>query len=493
MRRLVFAIGFCFIWLISQAGNAYGASWYVDNAATGAGTGKSWTDAWSSFASVRWGTAGVTAGDTLYISGGSTSKTYAQSLNIGAGGQAGNPLYIRVGQDAGHNGRVIFSNALINCSSYQYLYISGQYQSSTNLYFNDITSGTEYTAAVNGSGGGHVVEYIIVNNTMAGITFGNSLNLPTIVRNCAIYGVNGKVGISLRGEMALSQWDKYVIQNCFVQGISSGAAGPDLIHVNAGATVSSNYFTYLAGTPKTDEHPDMIQAMGPKYVKVCNNVFDSPTDSCLDLDLWYSGSDRTMTNVYVYNNVVKSTRGSAPGWQGFRIYHSSGGIDRIQGLKIFNNTLTDLGNRTIGVFYTGGSTIVSGCEIKNNILANTSGISIEANTAYTAADWNVDYNVIAAGASGSTSLVVDGAPYVQAHGSTTMPAFASYTPNAANNDLRLSQSDVVARAAGANLSGYTQTDISGTIRSTSASWDIGAYSSSPSALRPPSRLMVVSQ
>lgn len=491
MRRLVFAIGFCFVWLISQAGSAFGASWYVDNAATGAGTGRSWTDAWTSFTSVRWGSTGVTAGDTLYISGGSSSKTYTQSLNVGAGGQVGNPLYIRVGQDAGHNGRVIFSNASINCSSYQNLYISGQYQSSTNLYFNDLTSGTEYTTAIGGSGGGHVIEYVIVNKTMSGIAFGNALNLPVIVRNCAIYGVYGKLGISLRGELALSQWDKYVIQNCYIQGISSGAAGPDLLHVTAGSTVASNYFTYVAGTPKTDEHPDMIQQMGPKYSKICNNVFDSPTDSCVDVDFWYGGSDRTLLNVYIYNNVVKSTKGTSKGWQGFRFYHSSGGIDRIQGLKIFNNTMTDLGNRTIGVFYTGGSTVISDCEIRNNILANTTGISIEASTGYTAADWHVDYNVIAAGPSGTNPCVVDGAPYVQAHGSTTMPAFVSYSQNSPSNDLRLSQTDVVARSAGANLSGYTQTDILGTVRSTSAAWDIGAYSSSVSALRPPSGLAVV--
>lgn len=491
MRRLVFAIGYCLVWVATQAVSVQGASWYVDNTAAGAGTGRSWQDAWTSFPAVRWGTGAVTAGDTLYISGGASSKTYTQSLNVGAGGQPGNPLYIRVGQDAGHNGRVVFSNALINCSDYQYLYVSGQYQSSTNLYFNDLTSGTEYTAAIGGSGGGHVIEYVIVNNTMAGITFGNSLTVPTIVRNCAIYRVNGKVGISLRGEMAVSKWDKYVIQNCFVQGISSGAAGPDLIHVNAGATVSSNYFTYLAGTPKTDEHPDMIQAMGPKYVKVCNNIFDSPTDSCLDLDLWFSGSDRTMTNVYVFNNVVKSTKGSYKGWQGFRIYHSSGAIDRIQGLKIFNNTLTDLGNRTIAVFYTGGATVISDCEIKNNILANTTGISIEAGTGYKAADWNVDYNVIAPGPSGTSLCVVAGAPYVQAHGSTTLPAFTSYTQNAPGNDLRLLQTDVVARSAGANLSGYTQMDISGIPRVSGAAWDIGAYSSSAEALRPPSALMIV--
>jgi hypothetical protein len=493
MRRLVFAVGYCLLLLISQAVSVQGASWYVDNAATGTGAGTSWANAWTGFGSVRWGTGGVVAGDTLYISGGSSSKTYTQNLNVGAGGQAGNPLYIRVGQDAGHNGRVIFSNASINCSSYQYLYVSGKYQSSTNLYFNDLTAGGEYGTAIGGSGGGHVIEYFIVNNAMSGVAFGNALTVPTTIRNCALYKIGGKCGLSLRGELALSQWDKYLIQNCYVQGISSGAAGPDLIHITAGGTVANSYFTYIAGTPVTGEHPDMIQVMAAKYVKVSNNVFDSPTDSCVDVDFWFAGSDRTLTNMYVFNNVVKATTGTK-GWQGFRFYHSSGTtIDRIQGLKIFNNTMTDMQNRTIAVFLTGGSTAISGCEIRNNILVNTTGISIEAGTGYSAADWNVDYNVISAGASGSSSCVVDGAPYVQGHGSTAMPAFIRYTPNAQGNDLRLSQSDVVARGAGANLSSYTQADIDGTIRSASGAWDIGAFTSSPSALRPPSNLMIVNQ
>jgi len=62
-------------------GGLQAAVWYVDKAATGANNGRSWTDAWTNFSSVVWGSAGVKAGDTLYISGGSSSKVYPENLS----------------------------------------------------------------------------------------------------------------------------------------------------------------------------------------------------------------------------------------------------------------------------------------------------------------------------------------------------------------------------------------------------------------------------
>jgi hypothetical protein len=84
-----------------------GANWYVDNAATGANNGKSWANGWTSFSRIVWGAGGVSAGDTLYISGGAVSKTYYESLVQGIAGISGARITISVGQDSGHNGKVI--------------------------------------------------------------------------------------------------------------------------------------------------------------------------------------------------------------------------------------------------------------------------------------------------------------------------------------------------------------------------------------------------
>lgn len=88
------------------------ASWYVDNAATGENDGTSWSNAWMNPTNVVW--ASVLAGDTVFVSGGSTTKLYVDSLVIGKDGTAGSPITVRIGQDAGHNGIAIFSNATVH-------------------------------------------------------------------------------------------------------------------------------------------------------------------------------------------------------------------------------------------------------------------------------------------------------------------------------------------------------------------------------------------
>ena len=90
--------------------NAYPTLWYVDPAATGSThNGTSWSTAWTSFSSIVWGSSGVKAGDTLYLSGGSTSQTYTSTLTIGASGTASSPLTIALdATNSAHNGMVIF-------------------------------------------------------------------------------------------------------------------------------------------------------------------------------------------------------------------------------------------------------------------------------------------------------------------------------------------------------------------------------------------------
>jgi len=79
------------------------ANWYVDNAATGTvHNGTSWASAWTSFSAVVWGSSGVKAGDTLYLSGGATSKTYTETWAVGASGTAALP--IRIALDAANHG-----------------------------------------------------------------------------------------------------------------------------------------------------------------------------------------------------------------------------------------------------------------------------------------------------------------------------------------------------------------------------------------------------
>ena len=88
--------------------------YYVDNAATGSNNGTSWANAWESFADINWVTMSTNPPNTVYISGGSVSKTYNERLYPSgetAGGNNGDYVTIDVGANSpapsGHDGIVI--------------------------------------------------------------------------------------------------------------------------------------------------------------------------------------------------------------------------------------------------------------------------------------------------------------------------------------------------------------------------------------------------
>lgn len=104
--RLLLLLASASLWLFSPP-PCLGTIWYVDNQARGTESGRSWPDAWKTFQHIVWGPKGVAPGDTLYISGGTRSKTYHERLVIGASGTREMPIFIRVGQEEGHTGRVV--------------------------------------------------------------------------------------------------------------------------------------------------------------------------------------------------------------------------------------------------------------------------------------------------------------------------------------------------------------------------------------------------
>lgn len=80
-------------------------AWFVDKNATGLNDGTNWNNAWKSFSNINWNL--IKPGNTIFISGGTDSTVYNETLTIGASGKPGKFITITKGLDQGHNGIVI--------------------------------------------------------------------------------------------------------------------------------------------------------------------------------------------------------------------------------------------------------------------------------------------------------------------------------------------------------------------------------------------------
>lgn len=148
-----------FFGIFGLAKSSWAACWYVNNAARGANNGTSWANAWPWFDKIVWGGSGVRAGDTLYISGGSTSKTYLSPvINPTVSGTSGHPIMIATGakspSPSGHDGLVIFdeegtSNGFISTMNVSYFTVDGETNGAINWKFqNMVLTDTSYRYAI---------------------------------------------------------------------------------------------------------------------------------------------------------------------------------------------------------------------------------------------------------------------------------------------------------------------------------------------------------
>lgn len=130
----------------------FATDWYVKNGGTGSNNGTSWTNAWTSFASINWGS--ISPGDNLYIDGGTDSVVYNAQLTPTANGTSSNYINILAGKyspsPSGHSGRVI-----IKGTGTQSIYIQSSSSGSPRRYIN--IKGLECTGSEKGV---HFEDYV---------------------------------------------------------------------------------------------------------------------------------------------------------------------------------------------------------------------------------------------------------------------------------------------------------------------------------------------
>lgn len=481
------------------------ATYYCDNTATGNNDGTSWTDAWTDLVNA---VTMLSAGDTLYISGGSTSKTYSISAQLEpSSGTSGNLVTIKTGQDSGHNGTVIIDGGdtvetIWYVRNSDYVTISGNVNGERHMTVQNWGgAGSEsYSYAFNGYGGiiaGVTVDHVNVINDDITCPISDCSTRPefkvgfyytraedgTAITNNYIDGCI-KATITMNYNDTVPGYDQLFVQNNIVKGYKNdlGYGGPDFIAGARGVTISGNTVYYEIATDAeydpTHAAEDGVQIIGyadedgPVYTKVYNNVIIGISNAFIRVDALLNGTTglyRDVDEIQIYNNLmyVNDTFGLPRGieWDG-----RNG-----SNVNIYNNTLVGFSNYTgIHISKNDGDDVA--INIENNILVDS-----KINISYTSGDvdeLNVDNNlIILSDGQYGDYRYTDKGDYSYVFLTQTNDPYDSELDfdfvDSENNDYRLASTATMAIGTGADLSAIFTTDITGATRS--VPWDLGVY------------------
>ncbi|MGZ3742489.1 MAG: hypothetical protein ACXWRE_00315 [Pseudobdellovibrionaceae bacterium] len=276
--------------LFFSATTARGANWYVDNAVANSGNGQSWTSAFKDFSNITW--SSINPGDTLYISGGTTSQTYTSALNIGASGTASNVISIRVGQETGHNGTVILDGGGISIAYASYFIIDGSVGTASRMQIQNVTSSSkDWGWAINDAGSGGVgitIRYVTFTNCNNGI---NLTYADTFEIDHNSITIKGDAGIRAYGGPTHEfGWNK-IHDNSITSLAMGGYGGPDSIQSGNSIDIYNNQFFAVESTEALPgQHPDSLQMGGGRYIRVFGNTFNNVSDSNIDYDACWTRS-----------------------------------------------------------------------------------------------------------------------------------------------------------------------------------------------------------
>ncbi len=406
---------------------AYGTNHYVDKNATGSNNGSSWSNAWESFSAISW--SSVSAGDVIYISGGSDSTLYTETLNIGKSGSSGNNILITKGTESGHNGKVVIDgqNSLTSCVNFG----SSQYVTIDHLSLNYATDSN--------------VKLRSNNN---------------IVQYCSFLIHKATYGIDLRGSNC------QVLHNIVETSAGSDGGQRDFIQSTAGGNNTYAYNYIRIKNETESQHTDCFQ-------------FYNMTGDCVlhDNFLWQDnhktnnaqGIYMTSSNIRLtcYNNIIYFPYGK----------HGIG-INNVGG---YSGTVTAYNNTLYGgegavesqMWFQSG---VNDAVIKNNISYSANPQVEPLYFGVTTTGSTIDYNVLY---NGSSTIVYNGGGKTwnqwqssgyDNHGYNSNPLFR----DAGSMDFKVeSNSDAVDR--GESLNAPYNTDYAGLPRPQGQNYDMGAY------------------
>jgi hypothetical protein len=432
--RYILAVIVFTAFALADAHPARAATRYVDNAANGSNNGTSWTNAWTSLGAIT----GVTGGDTVYISGGTTSKTYSGNWTLSPGSSGSNRVTYKIGQESGHIGTAIFSG-IITLGNYTVL--DGEYSGNRRFQLDNEVRGYDkhYTK----------VTYCTVN---ASWNYNGDAQYFEI-SYCYWNTLDDDHAISFNGPTQLT-WDANSIHhNTFrlAHDTDGSGYGTDGLQNLSSTSIYNNTFEGVLKAGARGNHQDGVQT-GENYIKFYNNTCINITNYAF----FFEGSGGAH-DVQVYNNVFLFTETQLSG--GYQCGIAIGEGWACQGAPgtytnfiVANNTVIDkvgLGIPLISVGQSGCSdSWDSSTIVRNNFVYSISGQGIDLDSRIPTSASNKSSS------SGATNIFID----------------------YANNDFHLKSTDTVLKDQGVNtVSSYFSTDKDGVSRPQGSVWDIGAY------------------
>jgi len=444
---------------------AKSAYWYVDNSLSPAGlhNGNGWATAWTNLSNV----AGVADGDTVYVSGGAAGSCqyYQVATSWTPLGGTHTALIYKIGQDASHNGTVVFTST---CDGGYGVCGSNPWIGQSGYNLNNVTLSGDA-----GDGGRHFAvsnfnTIAICYNTVTNLrlsyinfgmltnTLGNYYTMNFLAVNglefdhnyCVLYDTNGTAFMScgfLGTAFGQNKIHDNVIYTPSIVGANPlGGNGADAIKSGGGGLSIYNnvLISYTATAYSVAEHADGVQATSGSWIKIYNNYFFNYPNSAAAYDPVGGGSAQLINDVWLYNNVSDTP------WFGLMVQADDGGNITWSNIVVANNTVRTPGSENGITIGTGGTASVwTNSLAANNIVLN-GGVSLQQNSIP-----SID-NVTLADATAGTNFV----------------NFLTSDTNS-NYHLVVGATDLIKQ--GTNLAAYFTTDKDSNTRS--VPWDIGAY------------------
>jgi len=455
----------------------HASTWYVDNAAgAGSRNGTTWANAWTNLN----GMTGLAAGDTVFISGGTTTKTYLDPLWSPASGVDGNPITYQIGQDAGHNGKAIFDQ--VNSTSWvkglaalKWAVFDGGYNGQNHII---VSNCLPHYWSVHVDGGSFLTFKNI--DTYNAWKFAPGTNIT--IMDCLIKPPPPTVSLpgyclswDVRGVTA-SHTNNLLLRNTFIAPIATTHPewGSDCVQQGRSSVVASNYFsTYTPGTKDTEwQHTDGWQpsVTNNSNVRVFGNTFENIANYAL-----YWESQGNTSNVWIYNNVFRMTNSTAAAENCVGlvlVFQAVNGFVFSNNI-VANNTFFDYYTYTANSFgATNRSNTYLDCIFANNLAINSGDVlAMFVGNSNGLSGIQNSHNWAIAMSSGKTNINLPQTSLPT--GGTNIQFVPSYVALSGNNAGILASDDTAAKDQGTNLSAWFTLDRLGNTRP--ATWDIGAF------------------